>query len=129
MFPRLRGSFLPRYLIATTLLLSYLPSTWGSLINVTVDDTYGDPLTSVQPNYISVVDGKWTAFDAINDTTTGCDPSSSQSCWSRPQPPQNASRGTFHLAEWNPLDNPLNTPNTRPRVEIGFTGKGDSALW
>lgn len=86
-----------------------LPGVEGKRINVTIDDTYGDPLT----NFVPIYNGNWT-----NDRNPKCETLySSEACFALPTPLQNATNGTFHLSVSQTVD------EVKPSVEIDFLGE------
>ncbi|EJD06284.1 uncharacterized protein FOMMEDRAFT_166512 [Fomitiporia mediterranea MF3/22] len=76
------------------LIASLLSTGLTKLVNVTIDDTYGDPITGNQ-----IVYSPSSAWQQGN----GCGP-----CTAKPSPSSNAWMGTWHDATFNPNDTSVN---------------------
>lgn len=72
-----------------------LASSSAGLVNVTIDDAFGDPMTGQQILYSP--ENAWQRGD-------GCEP-----CTAKPTPANAAWRGTWHDATFNPNDTSTNS--------------------
>ena len=88
---------------------AFLASSSASLVNVTIDDAFGDPKTGQQIAYQPS-----NAWQAGN----GCQP-----CTAKPSPASEAWAGTWHDASFNPNDTATNVAlGQLISASVSFTG-------